>query len=45
MGLILSLVMGLIVGAITGFIMRSNYPWYIDMIFGIIGRLLAAGSC
>lgn len=40
MGLILSLVMGLVVGVITGFIMRSNYPWYIDVILGIIGSLV-----
>ncbi len=40
MGLILSLVMGLIVGAITGFIMKSNNPWYIDMILGIIGSIV-----
>jgi uncharacterized membrane protein YeaQ/YmgE (transglycosylase-associated protein family) len=40
MGLILSLVMGLIVGIITGFIMKSNYPWYIDIILGIIGSIV-----
>lgn len=37
MGLILSIIMGLIVGAITGFIMKSNYPWYIDLLLGIVG--------
>ena len=40
MGLILSLVMGFIVGVITGFIMKSNYPWYIDVILGIIGSIV-----
>ena len=40
MGLILSLVMGLIVGAITGFLMKSNYPWYIDIILGIVGSIV-----
>jgi uncharacterized membrane protein YeaQ/YmgE (transglycosylase-associated protein family) len=40
MGLILSLVMGLIVGVITGFLMKSNYPWYIDVILGIVGSLV-----
>ena len=40
MGLILSLIMGLIVGVITGFIMRSNYPWYVDIILGIIGAIV-----
>lgn len=37
MGFILWIVMGLIVGAITGFLMKSNYPWYIDIILGIVG--------
>jgi len=40
MGLILSLVMGFIVGVITGFIMKSNYPWYVDVILGIIGAVV-----
>ena len=40
MGLILSLVMGFIVGVITGFIMKSNYPWYVDVILGIIGSIV-----
>ena len=34
---ILWIIMGLIVGAITGFIMKSNYPWYIDLLLGIVG--------
>jgi uncharacterized membrane protein YeaQ/YmgE (transglycosylase-associated protein family) len=29
--------MGLIVGGVTGFIMKSSYPWYIDLLLGIIG--------
>jgi uncharacterized membrane protein YeaQ/YmgE (transglycosylase-associated protein family) len=37
MGLILSIIMGLLVGAITGFIMKSNYPWYVDLLLGIVG--------
>ena len=40
MGLILTLLMGLIVGAITGFVMKSNYPWYIDIILGIVGAMV-----
>ena len=40
MGLILSLVMGFIVGVITGFIMKSNYPWYIDIALGIVGSIV-----
>ncbi|HMQ32993.1 MAG TPA: GlsB/YeaQ/YmgE family stress response membrane protein [Chloroflexaceae bacterium] len=37
MGLLLTLLMGLIVGTITGFLMKSNYPWYIDILLGIVG--------
>jgi uncharacterized membrane protein YeaQ/YmgE (transglycosylase-associated protein family) len=40
MGFILSIVMGLIVGAITGFIMKSNYPWYIDLLLGVVGAMV-----
>lgn len=40
MSLILFLVMGFIVGAVTGFIMKSNYPWYIDVVLGIIGSVV-----
>jgi uncharacterized membrane protein YeaQ/YmgE (transglycosylase-associated protein family) len=40
MGLIVSLIMGLIVGAITGFLMKSNYPWYIDILLGIVGSMV-----
>ena len=40
MGLILTLLMGFIVGAITGFLMKSNYPWYIDIVLGIIGSIV-----
>jgi uncharacterized membrane protein YeaQ/YmgE (transglycosylase-associated protein family) len=32
-----ALIMGLLVGVITGFLMKSNYPWYIDIILGLIG--------
>jgi uncharacterized membrane protein YeaQ/YmgE (transglycosylase-associated protein family) len=40
MGLILSLIMGLIVGSITGFLMKSSYPWYIDILLGIVGSMV-----
>lgn len=40
MGLIITLLMGFIVGAITGFLMKSNYPWYIDIILGIVGSMV-----
>lgn len=36
-GFILWIIMGLIVGAITGFIMKSNYPWYVDLLLGVVG--------
>ena len=29
--------MGLIVGAIAAFVMRTGYPWYIDILLGIVG--------
>lgn len=37
MGFILWLVMGLIVGGVAGFVMRSSYPWYVDLLLGVIG--------
>lgn len=40
MGFILWIVMGLIVGAVAGFVMRSNYPWYIDLLLGVVGSWL-----
>lgn len=40
MSWILSIVMGLIVGAITGFVMKSNYPWYIDLLLGVVGAMV-----
>jgi uncharacterized membrane protein YeaQ/YmgE (transglycosylase-associated protein family) len=40
MGLIAWLVMGLLVGMAAGFVMKSNYPWYIDMLLGIAGAMV-----
>lgn len=40
MGLIASLVMGLLVGMATGFLMKTNYPWYIDVLLGIAGAMV-----
>lgn len=40
MGLIASLVMGLLVGMAAGFLMKSNYPWYIDILLGIVGSIV-----
>jgi uncharacterized membrane protein YeaQ/YmgE (transglycosylase-associated protein family) len=37
MGLLATLFMGLIVGSLTGFLMKSSYPWYIDIVLGIVG--------
>jgi uncharacterized membrane protein YeaQ/YmgE (transglycosylase-associated protein family) len=31
------IVMGLIVGGVTGFIMKSSYRWYIDILLGVVG--------
>ncbi len=40
MGFILWIVMGLIVGGVAGFVMRSSYPWYIDLLLGVVGSWL-----
>lgn len=39
-GFILWLVMGLLVGITAGFLMKSNYPWYIDILLGIVGSII-----
>lgn len=31
------LVMGLLVGGLAGFLMRSSYPWYVDLLLGVVG--------
>ncbi|MCS6881451.1 MAG: GlsB/YeaQ/YmgE family stress response membrane protein [Oscillochloridaceae bacterium] len=40
MGFILWIVMGLVVGAVAGFVMRSSYPWFVDLLLGIVGAWL-----
>lgn len=40
MGFIAMIIMGLLVGMATGFLMKSNYPWYVDVILGIIGAVV-----
>jgi uncharacterized membrane protein YeaQ/YmgE (transglycosylase-associated protein family) len=40
MGLITTIIMGLIVGMAAGFLMKTNYPWYIDIILGIVGSVV-----
>jgi len=40
MGLISTIIMGLLVGMAAGFLMKTNYPWYIDIILGIIGSII-----
>ncbi|NJM08571.1 GlsB/YeaQ/YmgE family stress response membrane protein [Candidatus Gracilibacteria bacterium] len=37
MGFLLWLLMGLIVGSLAGFLMKSSYPWYVDILLGIVG--------
>lgn len=37
MGFLLWILMGLIVGTVAGFVMKSSYPWYIDILLGIVG--------
>jgi uncharacterized membrane protein YeaQ/YmgE (transglycosylase-associated protein family) len=39
-GFIIWLIMGLIVGSIAGFVMKSSYPWYIDILLGIVGSMV-----
>lgn len=37
MGLIIWIIMGMIVGAVAGFLMKTSYPWYIDLLLGVVG--------
>lgn len=37
LGFLVWIVMGLIVGGVAGFLMRSSYPWYIDLLLGVVG--------
>lgn len=39
-GFILWIIMGLVVGGVAGFVMRSSYPWYIDLLLGVVGAWL-----
>ena len=40
MGLILTIIMGIIIGAAAGFLMKSSYPWYVDLLLGIVGSFV-----
>lgn len=40
MGLILTIIMGLLIGAAAGFLMKSSYPWYIDLLLGLVGAFV-----
>lgn len=40
MGLILTIIMGLLIGAAAGFLMKSSYPWYVDMLLGLVGAFV-----
>lgn len=37
MGFLVWLITGLIVGGVAGFLMRSSYPWYVDLLLGVVG--------
>lgn len=37
MGFLLWLVMGLVIGGVAGFLMKSSYPWFIDLLLGVVG--------
>jgi uncharacterized membrane protein YeaQ/YmgE (transglycosylase-associated protein family) len=37
MGLIASIIVGLAAGMIAGRLMGSDYPWYMDLILGLVG--------
>ncbi len=37
MGFIGAIIIGLLAGVIAGRLMGSDYPWYIDIILGLIG--------
>ena len=40
MGLILTIIMGLLIGAAAGFLMKSSYPWYVDLLLGLVGSVV-----
>jgi uncharacterized membrane protein YeaQ/YmgE (transglycosylase-associated protein family) len=37
MGFFASIIIGLLAGIITGRLMGRDYPWYMDLILGLIG--------
>lgn len=37
MGFISALIIGLLAGVIAGRLMGSNYPWYLDLVLGLVG--------
>jgi uncharacterized membrane protein YeaQ/YmgE (transglycosylase-associated protein family) len=39
-GFLLWLLMGFIVGSLAGFLMKSSYPWYVDVLLGIVGSFV-----
>jgi uncharacterized membrane protein YeaQ/YmgE (transglycosylase-associated protein family) len=39
-GLILTIIMGLLIGAAAGFLMKSSYPWYVDLLLGLVGAFV-----
>ena len=40
MGLIISLIIAGVCGWIAGIIMKSSFPWYVNIIIGLVGGAL-----
>lgn len=41
MGLITSIIVGLLAGMAASWLMKTNHKWYIDVLIGIAGSILA----
>jgi len=40
--MIVTLIVGLIAGLIAAAVMKTSYPWYVDMIIGVIGAFVGS---
>ncbi|MCR5199766.1 MAG: GlsB/YeaQ/YmgE family stress response membrane protein [Saccharofermentans sp.] len=40
MGLIISLIIAAVCGWLAGIIMKSSFPWYINIVIGLVGGAL-----
>ncbi len=38
--LVIMLLVGAAVGAVAGWIMKAAYPWYVDILLGIVGAFV-----